>query len=348
MQTELAYTTFKSDKTKMNRIIRDLGEHDIQNLKYSDIRTYINDLHQKYSASTVNAHKSLLNKIYIHAIADGVVNTNPITQISCFKRDIEEPQPFTLEEIDAILNYQSVSLSEKLLFKLGIYTGLRISELLALCWEDIDLQKRILLVRRSVIDSKYRVPKTAKSARSVELSEDACDVLKQLEQHTAYLRAKFISIVQSDNHTVKKEKVRFIFINSKTKKPFTGSKQYAYSFFTPLLNRLNIKHRGPGHMRHTYASQSLTCGAPISWISTQMGHTSSQLTERRYARWITQNNRANYADQLATHIGTANNKQIVLPSRSKFEQENDSAITDLLNLLISKPVLAEALLASRK
>ncbi|EID4380370.1 site-specific integrase [Vibrio parahaemolyticus] len=348
MKTELAYTTFKSDRTKMNRIISDLGERDIETIKYSELTEYVNELHLKYAASTVNAHRSLLNKIFLQAHADGLIKNNLVTQIPSFKRDIEEPTPFTREEIQKIISDPLSSPVVILLFQLGIHTGLRISEILALCWEDIDLKKRVLYVRRSVTDSKYRVPKTDKSRRTVELSTLACDLLEKLMLFSGTLRPKNIQVVQSDNHTQKKEKVRFVFINPQTKKPFSGSKQYASSFFTPMLSRLNVKHRGPGHIRHTFASQSLTCGTPISWISMQMGHTGSQLTERRYARWITQNNQTDYADRLATHIGLPH-QDTALPQgnlntmkKSNVDSINPQQLLQTLSLL-SSPDLADAL-----
>jgi integrase len=55
-----------------------------------------------------------------------------------------------------------------------------------------------------------------------------------------------------------------------------------------LLNdrRVTIRARPSDQCRHTYATLTLAAGAPIEWISRQLGHTKIQTTLSHYARWL--------------------------------------------------------------
>ncbi len=80
--------------------------------------------------------------------------------------------------------------------RLAIYTGLRRGELLALSWDDIDLERRVLPVRRSLevvhVDGErmvcYTEPKTKKSRREVSLTATALEVLRRQRAEQARLR----------------------------------------------------------------------------------------------------------------------------------------------------------------
>ena len=52
-----------------------------------------------------------------------------------------------------------------------------------------------------------------------------------------------------------------------------------------ILNRAGIGHRRIKDLRDTYASQLLTCGVQLGYISAQLGHADVGVTARHYARW---------------------------------------------------------------
>lgn len=141
-------------------------------------------------------------------------------------------------------------------------------------------------MKRAVFKGNYRVPKTPGSVRNVELNEHALSILKSLYQRTGKLKPKTIDVLQIDNKTKRKESVSFVFFNSKTNRPFTDGSQFAKSFLTPALRILDIPHRGPGQLRHTYASQALTQGLNANYVARQMGHKSVETMRKHYAKWV--------------------------------------------------------------
>jgi integrase len=56
--------------------------------------------------------------------------------------------------------------------------------------------------------------------------------------------------------------------------------------FNRILDRAELHRRGPHQMRHTFASQLLQVGEPITYVSRQLGHKDSSITLRVYAHWL--------------------------------------------------------------
>jgi hypothetical protein len=56
--------------------------------------------------------------------------------------------------------------------------------------------------------------------------------------------------------------------------------------FNRILDKAELRHRGPHQVRHTFASQLLQDGGPITYVSRQLGHRDSSITPRIYAHWL--------------------------------------------------------------
>lgn len=127
---------------------------------------------------------------------------------------------------------------------------------------------------------QYKVTKTISSEREVELCDKTVAVLQELKFITSKLPSRPIVLTQEDNRAIKRENVKHVFISSDTGKAFTDDRQFAKRFLTPILAKLDIAHRGPGQIRHTFASQALTAGLSDVWIAKQLGHTSTLMVHR--------------------------------------------------------------------
>jgi len=147
-----------------------------------------------------------------------------------------------------------------------LYTGLRIGELCALQWKDIDFINSTVSINKTVkrikninkeINKKTLLildkPKSESSVRIVPVPTFLIDLLKKFE---------------NDN------KDFFIFTNSiKPKDPRSLEK-----YFSNVLNKCNIKNIVFHSLRHTYATRSREAGIDIKILSELLGHSSYKVT----------------------------------------------------------------------
>jgi len=168
-----------------------------------------------------------------------------------------------------------------------IWAGPRVSETIALAWEDVDLAQGTVTFRRSKVRGAYRVTKTRRSTRKVRLLAPAWDALQKIDALNRKRKAETVDIVERDNKTVRQHKLHFVFLNTKSGLPHVSDFVVRDRFFKAHLLAAGVRYRGPGQCRHTYASQLLTTGiASIDWIAEQMGHTNGNMIRQHYGTWI--------------------------------------------------------------
>jgi integrase len=174
---------------------------------------------------------------------------------------------FTIREQKKIEQYVLHSPKDKLFgVVLCLYTGLRIGELLALTWKDIDFGKGLLFVSKTchdgndgqnhtrIIDS----PKTVHSRRVIPLPKQILPLLKNLKKRS---NCEYI-IADGD------------------KPVFVRSYQRTFEL---LLKKLGIAHKGFHSLRHTFATRALECGMDVKTLSELLGHKNATVTLNRYA-----------------------------------------------------------------
>jgi integrase len=140
--------------------------------------------------ATVHKLHVVLHKALKAAVADGLIPRNAAAGLKLPRITREEIHPLSPEDARRLLEAASGDRLEAL-YDLAIATGLRQGELLALKWEDVDLERGMLRVRRTLTRVGGKVslgePKTKKSRRSVNLTPTAVETLqyhlsRQLEE----------------------------------------------------------------------------------------------------------------------------------------------------------------------
>lgn len=159
---------------------------------------------------------------------------------------------------------------------LCLYTGLRIGELLALEWSDIDFQKGTISVLKTCHDGKDKNGKFARitDTPKTETSERVIPFPKQLIPYLRDLRKNSNSI-----YVVASDSERLISVRS-----------YQRSFEL-FLNKLNIPHKGFHSLRHTFATRALECGMDVKTLSEILGHKNANVTLNRYVHSLMEHKR---------------------------------------------------------
>ena len=176
-------------------------------------------------------------------------------------------EAFEVEEQNKIVDY---CMSSKKPNHFGIvlcfYTGLRIGELLALTWNDIDFDKKTMSINKSVfytkINGKYETvidtPKTKHSIRVIPLPKQILDKLKEIKKSS---KSKYV-LTTRDNKMV----------NVRT---------YQRTF-ERILKKLNINVKNFHALRHTFATRAIEMGMDVKTLSEILGHKNPVVTLTRY------------------------------------------------------------------
>jgi len=209
-----------------------------------------------------------LRGICADAFIDGLIPRDPMARIRNLSHRAKEPDPFSFDEVEAIL--AATKGQVKNLFQFAFFTGLRTGELIAIEWSDIDLEKKIAHIRRSVVLGQEKRPKTASGERDVILLPPALESLKAQQPLTRFKGGR-------------------VFYNPKSEKPWANDEQIRLQFWNPLIKRTGLRHRPAYNTRHTYASMMLTAGENPMWVAHQMGHSDWGMIRKVYGRWIPDN-----------------------------------------------------------
>jgi integrase len=117
------------------------------------IQEFLNDARGRTSAGTANFYRGVLRAMFNHAADNGKINSNPMGSIEPFKRNMEEMEsarrPFEPSEVKAAYNAAPNDFW-RFAIVFGLYTGLRLGNVVTLRWKNVDLEKRMI----NVVDIK--------------------------------------------------------------------------------------------------------------------------------------------------------------------------------------------------
>ena len=149
---------------------------------------------------------------------------------------------------------------------LCLYSGLRIGELLALEWNDVDLVKGEVSVTKSCYDGTdeqrrlCRIITTPKTDSSVRIIPVPKQLIPLLREHKKKSKSKYVISNGAEGVTVR---------------------SYQRSFEL-LLKKNNIEHHGFHVLRHTFATRAIECGMDVKSLSEILGHKNPTITLKRY------------------------------------------------------------------
>lgn len=157
-----------------DRAVAHFGNQRIGDIETREIYAFLHSvIKQKYSQKTVKTQKLVLNQIFNYAIICGDIESNPVTAIrlpsNLPKSQREIPTDETIEKIKNGVNNHF-----GLFAYLIIYTGCRRGEALALRYEDIDRERKIIKVTKSLewvnnVTPTITLPKTEAGVREIIL-----------------------------------------------------------------------------------------------------------------------------------------------------------------------------------
>jgi integrase len=270
------------------------------------------------SARTVNYYQQPVRALLLFAHENNYTKmplTSTLKKVAVLRK---KPNPFSQSELETLQSkcYHDM---DKYWLQLGCWTGLRTSELCALAWEDIDLNRGEMTVRRSITNIRnFKAPKTWET-RIVTLLPPAIEALKALKAITFMRPAVEIKTLQRDRSVID-ERVTFVLNPEITTTTPGASICYAADTlgdkWNRIIKRAGIMFRPQYHMRHTFACWMLTAGGNPEYVAGQLGHTDSTMVHQIYGAWIPENDQKE-AERIWQNMD-ANHPRIAQASNTKI------------------------------
>lgn len=247
-----------------------LGAVPLKALKHSQILTALAS-EPTWSGKTRNNKVSVLRQALQIAIRDGTLAANPVDGIEAAPHQRQQPDPFSIEEAEAILADLRAHYDPQVVnyFAVKFFTGLRTSESLALRWDSIDWRRGHMVVSEAIVLGEHKDHTKTNSVRTVQLNSRALAALKAQKAHTFMDRTKG----------------GWVFLNPATGERWAHDEPPREMYWRPALKRLGMRYRSPYQTRHSYATIMLMSGVAPAYAARQLGHSVEQFL-RTYSKWI--------------------------------------------------------------
>ena len=250
----------------------DLATKCIENFKSDEIQSYLNSL-RDYSNSYISKIHELIYSAFAIAQKKGYIIKNPMIDVIKPKsnKDDKEVRAMTIEEQQVFTNYlmsMPISLEPyKNVFLFQMFLGLRIGEALALKKTDINLQRNVVSVQRTLTVDKDRNlivgnrTKTYSGKRDVPIPE--------------FIRDNVIEQMQlAENH-----KDNLLFTSNNNTLVFTNNINYRLK---RILKAMGIEGISTHSLRHTFGTRCIESGMRAVAVQRLLGHKDVSVTLNTY------------------------------------------------------------------
>lgn len=274
--------------TLENQVYPHIGNIPISKLTHSKIQKMVNDLNESgLSYSTIKKAYEAVSGCMRYYRIETSTSFNPcedITLPEANRKEDSDIEFFTKEERikiveEATRTYQDGKHVYRLgwMFVLMLYSGMRVGEVCALTWDDIDFSARTINVRKNAVEVREKdkdgeshsilitqnSTKTRSGTRIIPMTEKAYTALSELQKITG--------------------DCEYIISSSKGKRIRPSRIDRSFHL---ILDAIGLKRVGVHTLRHTFATMLFHNGCEVKVVSELLGHSNTKITENIYIHVI--------------------------------------------------------------
>lgn len=225
--------------------------------------------------------RGVLSSAFKYAVENDLIYDNVIerSRLPIFNDAVFEPTIYTAEQIKTLLSYAEETKSKACLFLyLEMFTGCRKGELLALTWDNVDLENSTIHICQNRTGSKKEIlehlttPKTKNGIRTMSLPPKVIDMLKAEKEQQAENRrllGEYYKVYDYD-YVIRQADGSIYNPNSINR------------IIRKMTDKIGLPPCRVHDYRHAVASLLFESGTPLADVTIQLGHGQTSTTERIY------------------------------------------------------------------
>ena len=214
----------------------------------NDIRVYLFQykVNHNVSNATVDHTRVVIHSFYAWCLKNGIVTDNPADKIEHIKYEERPREPLTQSDLE-LLRWYCKDLREKALVDFLYATGCRVSECAAVTLDDIDWNKRSVIIRHGKGDKTRTVFFNAEAEVSLRKYLDS----RPVQEKRLFLRSR---------------------------KPYSPIGDRAIQEIIKKIGKRAGMKVYPHLLRHTFATEGINSGMPIEKLQKLLGHSKPETT----------------------------------------------------------------------
>ena len=282
---------------------------EIQNIKKADCLKWQNKMlktkndrtNELLTVKSIKFIRAIFSGILSDAVDNDLISINPFSKVkmpirkeafSIIEKDDEEIYPFTFEEAFKIIDLLEGQI--KHFITMQFFSGMRAGEGIGLLWSDIDFEKNQISINRAIRHGVVSSTKTDGSKRKITMLPEVKKALKEQYKLTA-------------------NKNNYVFL-TKFEQHYNSAQSINRNSWKNILKKLSIKYRPIKQTRHTFASQMISNGEDVLWVSRMLGHSNANITLKVYAMYIPNND-----EKRASFLNKIKEKNCTKTAQIKFK-----------------------------
>ncbi|GAA3259896.1 integrase-like protein [Lactococcus lactis subsp. lactis] len=275
---EIKPSSVISEEKGFVKFLRLFSNREITSIRGKDIQDLL--MKTKLTSSTRILRRTYYNLFFKYACTVGYIKDNPMNNVvlpknvktlsSIQKKQNKFLDKYEMKQILKISYGDGRYFRRTMVYEFLFLTGLRIGELLALQWKDIDFENNLLSVRHTLniqgIQGRKREllsPKTINSYRTISINDRCVEILKEFKTDL--------------------KDVDFVYVDDRGR---TFSRITLVGYFQKICSNLENKNSRSFtlHMlRHSHISLLVELGVPIKTIMQRVGHSDEKMILQVYS-----------------------------------------------------------------